>query len=98
VLLVLWEQDDQTVNQIGKQLHLDSGTLTPMLKRLEASGILRRQRDARDERQVRISLTAKVSGSRSRPPRRAGGWPAPPGFPRPRSRRSGTSSSACATA
>ena len=62
VLLVLWEQDGQTVNQIGKQLHLDSGTLTPMLKRLEAAGIVRRQRDTQDERQVRISLTAKGSG------------------------------------
>ena len=62
VLLVLWEQDDQTVNQVGKQLHLDSGTLTPMLKRLEAAGIVRRQRDTQDERQVRISLTAKGSG------------------------------------
>ena len=62
VLLVLWEQDGQTVNQVGKQLHLDSGTLTPMLKRLEAAGIVRRQRDTQDERQVRISLTAKGSG------------------------------------
>ena len=62
VLLVLWEQDDQTVKQIGDQLHLDSGTLTPMLKRLEAAGIVRRQRDMQDERQVRISLTAKGSG------------------------------------
>jgi len=62
VLLVLWEQDGQTVNQVGKQLHLDSGTLTPMLKRLEAAGIVRRRRDTQDERQVRISLTAKGSG------------------------------------
>ncbi len=62
VLLVLWDQDGQTVNQIGKQLHLDSGTLTPMLKRLEAAGIVCRQRDMQDERQVRISLTAKGSG------------------------------------
>src|SRR5918997_1265834 len=62
VLLVLWEQDDQTVNQIGKQLHLDSGTLTPLLKRLEAAGIVRRQRDTQDERQVRISITVKGSG------------------------------------
>ena len=59
VLLVLWEQDDQTVNQIGKQLHLESGTLTPLLKRLEGAGIVRRQRDPQDERQVRISLTPK---------------------------------------
>jgi DNA-binding MarR family transcriptional regulator len=59
VLLVLWEQDDRTVKQIGDRLHLDSGTLTPLLKRLEAAGIVRRQRDTKDERQVRISLTPK---------------------------------------
>jgi DNA-binding MarR family transcriptional regulator len=62
VLLVLWEQDDRTVKQIGDRLHLDSGTLTPLLKRLEAAGIVRRQRDTKDERQVRISLTPKGQG------------------------------------
>jgi DNA-binding MarR family transcriptional regulator len=59
VMLVLWERDDQTVKQIGDQLHLDSGTLTPLLKRLEAAGIVRRVRDTKDERQVRIQLTPK---------------------------------------
>ncbi|KAA2235812.1 MarR family winged helix-turn-helix transcriptional regulator [Salinarimonas soli] len=58
VLLVLWERDDQTVKAIGDRLGLDSGTLTPLLKRLEAAGIVRRTRDSADERQVRITLTA----------------------------------------
>jgi DNA-binding MarR family transcriptional regulator len=59
VLLVLWETDNMTVKEIGRRLFLDSGTLTPLLKRLEAAGIVRRTRDARDERLVRISLTPK---------------------------------------
>jgi len=59
VMLGLWERDGVTVKQIGEQLHLDSGTLTPLLKRLEAAGLVRRARDAADERQVRISLTPK---------------------------------------
>jgi DNA-binding MarR family transcriptional regulator len=59
VLLVLWEQDGVMMKHIGERLHLDSGTLTPLLKRLEAAGIVRRQRDPEDERQVRISLTPK---------------------------------------
>lgn len=57
VMIVLWEQDDRTVSEIGAQLNLDSGTLTPLLKRLEAAGRIARRRDARDERQVRITLT-----------------------------------------
>jgi DNA-binding MarR family transcriptional regulator len=57
VLLVLWEQDDLTVKEIGDRLFLDSGTLTPLLKRLEAAGHIRRSRDKKDERQVRIALT-----------------------------------------
>ncbi len=59
VMLVLWEADDVTVKAIGERLHLDSGTLTPLLKRLEASGLLARARDPKDERQVRIKLTDK---------------------------------------
>ncbi len=59
VLLVLWEQDGLTVNDIGKRLFLDSGTLTPLLKRLQAAGIVQRTRDLEDERQVRITLTRK---------------------------------------
>ena len=59
VLLVLWERDDVTVKEIGRRLFLDSGTLTPLLKRLEGAGWLRRARDPRDERQVRIGLTER---------------------------------------
>jgi len=57
VFLVLWESDDLTVKALGDRLFLDSGTITPLLKRLEARGLVRRQRDAVDERQVRILLT-----------------------------------------
>ena len=57
VMLVLWEHDGILVKDIGKALFLDSGTLTPLLKRLEANGLLQRQRDEDDERQVRIKLT-----------------------------------------
>lgn len=58
VMLVLWEADDQTVSSLGERLTLDSGTLTPLLKRLESSGLLQRQRDAADERRVRVQLSA----------------------------------------
>jgi DNA-binding MarR family transcriptional regulator len=57
VMLVLWAQDGILVKDIGARLFLDSGTLTPLLKRLEAGGLLTRQRDAHDERQVRIGLS-----------------------------------------
>ncbi|RJG05297.1 MarR family transcriptional regulator [Noviherbaspirillum cavernae] len=57
VMLVLWEQDDVLVKSIGERLFLDSGTLTPLLKRLEASSLIARTRDESDERQVRITLT-----------------------------------------
>ncbi len=57
VMLVLWEQDDILVKEIGARLFLDSGTLTPLLKRLEANGLLSRTRDPHDERQVRIALS-----------------------------------------
>lgn len=57
VLLVLWERDDRSVGEIGEKLLLDSSTLTPLLKRLEAAGIVRRERNPKDERQVRIRLT-----------------------------------------
>ena len=56
-LLVLWEHDGLTVKAIGQHLSLDSGTLTPVLKRLEAMGYVRRSRDISDERQVRVTLT-----------------------------------------
>ncbi|MGH8446417.1 MAG: MarR family winged helix-turn-helix transcriptional regulator, partial [Solimonas sp.] len=57
-MLVLWEQDDVPVKDIGHLLHLDSGTLTPLLKRLESAGLVTRTRSSADERQVRITLTA----------------------------------------
>lgn len=57
VLIVLWEGDDITVNTLGSRLFLDSGTITPLIKRLEARGLVRRRRDEDDERQVRILLT-----------------------------------------
>ncbi len=58
VMLALWEQDGQTVSGLGDKLALDSGTLTPLLKRLEAQGQLSRERDAGDERRVIVRLTA----------------------------------------
>jgi len=57
VLLVLWEQDGVMVSSIGERLFLDSGTLTPLLKRLESAGLVQRTRDSGDERRVRITLT-----------------------------------------
>lgn len=59
VMLTLWEEDGQPVKAIGERLGLDSGTLSPLLKRLEQSGLLERRRDRQDERQVRIVLTEK---------------------------------------
>ncbi len=59
VMLVLWEHDDLTVSDIGEKLYLDSATLTPLLKRLEAQGLLSRQRSRQDERQVAVTLTPK---------------------------------------
>lgn len=57
VMLVLWESDGLTVSELGERLFLDSGTLTPLLKRLEGSGFITRVRDTADERRVRIALT-----------------------------------------
>lgn len=58
VMLVLWEGDGLMVSELGQRLSLDSGTLTPLLKRLEAAGLVSRMRDAADERRVHIHLTA----------------------------------------
>ncbi|MGM8851198.1 MarR family winged helix-turn-helix transcriptional regulator [Salinicola halophyticus] len=58
-MLVLWQRDRQTVSEIGEQLYLDSATLTPLLKRLEAAALITRQRSRQDERQVEIALTEK---------------------------------------
>lgn len=57
VMLTLWERDKVTVSEVGERLYLDSGTLTPLLKRLELNGLVRRQRAVSDERQVIVSLT-----------------------------------------
>ncbi|WP_341988982.1 MarR family transcriptional regulator [Azorhizobium sp. AG788] len=57
ILILLWKTDGQSVKALGEQMHLDSGTLTPLLKRLEAAGHVRRVRNAADERVVNISLT-----------------------------------------
>jgi Transcriptional regulators len=57
--LVLWENDNITVKALGDKLFLDSGTITPLIKRLEARGFVARRRDEDDERQVRITLTAE---------------------------------------
>lgn len=66
VFLVLWEADGLTVKALGEKLFLDSGTITPLLKRLEARGLVRRQRDAEDERLVRIYLTDEGRGLRAK--------------------------------
>ena len=57
-LLVLWEQDGLTVSELGERLYLDSGTLTPLLKRMETAGLVSRIRAVQDERRVHITLTA----------------------------------------
>jgi len=58
VMLVLWETDSRSVGELGEALHLDSGTLTPLLKRMEAAGLVSRTRDPEDERRVVVDLTA----------------------------------------
>ena len=84
-LLVLWEQDGQTVGEIGEKLMLDNGTLSPLLKKLEQAGLVQRQRSREDERVVVVSLTeagralrekakdvpAKVAGCIDLPPEKA---------------------------
>jgi DNA-binding MarR family transcriptional regulator len=66
VMLVLWEDDGQPVSAIGDRLTLDSGTLTPLLKRLEAAELVQRLRDAADERRVLIQLTAAGRAMKAR--------------------------------
>lgn len=58
VMLALWESGPVTVSQLGARLHLDSGTLSPLLRRLEASGLVNRVRQQQDERTVEVVLTA----------------------------------------
>jgi MarR family transcriptional regulator, organic hydroperoxide resistance regulator len=66
VLLVLWESDAIGVGDLGERLYLDSGTLTPLLKRMEAAGLLKRERAAADERRVIVSLSAAGRALRRR--------------------------------
>lgn len=68
VLLVLWEHDEQApgVSELGARLRLDSGTLSPLLKRLEGAGLVVRRRSARDERRVEVGLTAEGRALRER--------------------------------
>jgi DNA-binding MarR family transcriptional regulator len=65
-MLVLWEQDNVPVKDIGERLFLDSGTLTPLLKRLEAAGLIKRTRSVEDERQMLIALTAQGQALREK--------------------------------
>lgn len=58
-MLVLWEDEKSTVKDIGKRLHLDSGTLTPLLKKIESMGLIKRYRDVNDDRVVIVELTEK---------------------------------------
>jgi len=66
VMLVLWERDGLPVKDIGGRLFLDSGTLTPLLKRLEASDLVKRNRSTEDERQVLIALTSRGQALREK--------------------------------
>jgi DNA-binding MarR family transcriptional regulator len=59
VMMVVWEEETVGVKQLGNRLYLDSGTLTPLLKKLEKAGLVTRRRDERDERNVMISVTGK---------------------------------------
>lgn len=58
-MIALWEDDGQTVGEMGRRLRLDSNTLTPLLKRMETAGLVTRNRDRQDERIVRVALTGK---------------------------------------
>jgi DNA-binding transcriptional ArsR family regulator len=87
VLLVLWERGETTVKELAAALRLDYGTVSPLLKRLEAAGLVRRERSARDERSVLVAVTGRGGparcsrrrGSTERRPgdcaRNCGGWP-----------------------
>jgi len=66
VLLVLWEEDGATVKRLGERLALDSGTLTPLLKRLEHVGLVARQRSEEDERVVHVHLTREGKGLKAK--------------------------------
>ena len=65
-MMALWERDGVTVGSLGRRLHLDSATLTPLLKRLESRGYLRRERSREDERAVIVTLTDEGRALRER--------------------------------
>lgn len=65
-MMVLWEEKNITMHDLGQKLYLDSGTLTPVLKKLEAMGYITRQRDPKDERLVQVSLTEKGAALRQK--------------------------------
>lgn len=83
VMLVLWEQDGMSVSALGERLSLDSGTLTPLLKRMELAGLLVRQRSAEDERRVQVSLTPMGAELQARAASVPGCVVAQTGCPRP---------------
>ncbi|MFD7708959.1 MarR family winged helix-turn-helix transcriptional regulator [Streptomyces sp. NPDC059785] len=66
VMLVLWEHGELPVKAVGEHLRLDSGTLSPLLKRLEAAGLVRRERSVHDERSVQVRLTGEGTALRER--------------------------------
>lgn len=66
VMIVLWDEKQASVKRLGQRLGLDSGTLTPLLKRLEAQGLVERKRSAEDERVVDVSLTAAGKALRAK--------------------------------
>lgn len=66
VMLALWEHSPRTVGALGEALYLDSGTLTPLLKRMEQAGLVTRQRDPEDERRVQVSLTQEGQALKAR--------------------------------
>jgi DNA-binding MarR family transcriptional regulator len=66
VMVLLWEEEPRLVNELGRSLELDSGTLSPLLKRLEASGLILRQRRAADERELEVTLTEAGNELRER--------------------------------
>ncbi|GAA2307068.1 MarR family winged helix-turn-helix transcriptional regulator [Streptomyces violaceusniger] len=65
-MLVLWEHGEMPVKRLGEYLRLDSGTLSPLLKRLQSAGLVRRERSAHDERSVTVRLTAEGAALKER--------------------------------
>lgn len=68
VMVALWEKDAQQVNELAERLSLDSGTLSPLLKRLEGAGLVSRSRSAEDERAVKVALTSSGRALQKRAP------------------------------